>query len=191
MPVQAERLWRRWRTGREGAAFEQLVRPEVAYALDFARRMGADRGEAEDVVQETLALLAREPGDEPLQVGLRPWICRRVGLRVRMLRRGAARRRAHERAAGVRPRPGPDAEARFEAREEVEAALRHLPPDQRQAVVLRYLHDLDYREMAYVVGASENALRLRVHKGLAVLKKLLGARAPALLAAIALPAESA
>lgn len=182
-------LWREWRRERAARAFEALVRPELAHALALARRMGADAGEAEDALQESLVQLAREKTDDPVRVGLRAWLCRRVVLRVKMQARAGSRRRRHEAAAA---RPGRATHvADVEARDEVEAALGRLDEDERRAVVLRFLHDLDYREMAYVLAATENACRIRVHKALKKLRGLLGVNAPALLAALGLPAAKA
>ncbi|MHC4933058.1 MAG: sigma factor, partial [Planctomycetota bacterium] len=73
-------LWQAWRRRRESSAFEALVRPEIAHALALARRMGADGADADDVVQESLVLLAKERSDDPIRVGVRTWICRRVVL---------------------------------------------------------------------------------------------------------------
>ncbi|MHC4341160.1 MAG: RNA polymerase sigma factor [Planctomycetota bacterium] len=183
-------LWQAWRRGRESRAFEALVRPEISHALALARRMGADGADADDVVQESLVLLAKEQSDDPVRVGVRTWICRRVVLRAKMHVRASSRRRRHERSA-TRADNLPDPVAPLEIQDEVENAMRHLNDKERQAVLLRFLHDLDYRQMAYVLGASENACRIRVHKALGKLRGLLGGRAPALIAAIALPVATA
>jgi len=181
-------LWTAWRQRGRQEAFAALVRAELPYALDLARRVGADPAEADDIVQEAMIQLARERSDDPVHVGFRAWIGRRVVLRARMNVRASTRRRRHERSSGeARPAEAAPAPRRLELREEVEAALARLPEEQRQAVVLRYLHDLDYREIAYALGVSENACRLRVHKGLKQLRGLIGGRAPALLASLALP----
>ncbi len=195
MTKETTKLWRAWRGRRDSGAFERLVKDEVPYAIDLARRLGADHGEAEDVVQDSLVKLAREKSNDPLTVGLRAWICRRVVLGYRMRVRASSRRRRHERTAmsapaSSRQAPRPAA-PELDQRDEVQAALRHLDEEQRRAVVLRYLHDLDYREIAYVLGITENACRLRVHKALKRLRAILGGKAPALLAAITLPAAAA
>jgi RNA polymerase sigma-70 factor (ECF subfamily) len=45
-------------------------------------------------------------------------------------------------------------------------ALRALPAEQRRAVELRVLHQLDYDEVAGALGCSQNAARLRVSRAL-------------------------
>lgn len=180
--------WKAWRQSRESSAFEALVKPEIPYALDLARRTGARGTEADDVVQESLLQLAREKSDDPMRVGLRAWICRRVVLKTKMLARSGSRRRKHERAAA---RVATAPVSTLEARDEVQAALDRLESDERRAVVLRFLHDLDYKEVAYVMGVSPNACRIRVHKAIKRLRATLGGKAPMLIAALGLPAVRA
>jgi RNA polymerase sigma factor (sigma-70 family) len=58
-------------------------------------------------------------------------------------------------------------------------ALRHLErllPDQREAVRLRVLEELDYGELAADTGASEEAVRQRVSRGLKWLRERIGER---------------
>jgi hypothetical protein len=103
--------------------------------------------------------------------------------------RSLVRRRRHERSALQRRQPkGADT---LEVREEVEAALSLLKPTERQAVVLRYLHAMEHKEIAYVLGVSVNACRLKVHKGVRKLRGTLGGHAAALVAALGLPQVSA
>ena len=58
--------------------------------------------------------------------------------------------------------------------EEVSAALAQLAPQQREAVVLRYLGDQSYREMSQQLGRSESSIRSAVCRGLARLRKITG-----------------
>ncbi len=76
-----------------------------------------------------------------------------------MLRRTDARRARRERAVAAETSAVTEL---LERQDEVETALATLPETLREAVVLRDLHDLEYREMAHVLGASENACRIRV-----------------------------
>ncbi len=55
------------------------------------------------------------------------------------------------------------------------AAVRLLPPDQRAALELRVVQQLDYEEVAGRLGCSENAARLRVSRALRALTVELGA----------------
>jgi RNA polymerase sigma-70 factor (ECF subfamily) len=63
---------------------------------------------------------------------------------------------------------------RVELREGFDA----LPPDQRDAVVLRVLLDHDYAEVASASGVSEAVARKRVSRGLSAMRARLAARNP-------------
>jgi RNA polymerase sigma factor (sigma-70 family) len=66
-----------------------------------------------------------------------------------------------------------DVESAESAWPDLERALAQLPPDQREAVVLRYADDLTYEEMARVTGAGESALKMQVQRAFARLRALL------------------
>jgi RNA polymerase sigma-70 factor, ECF subfamily len=178
--------WRAWRDDGDPGAFEALVRPELAHALAVAVRAGCDDGEAHDVVQDCLVKLVEGRAQLPRTPGLRPWLVRAVRTRARSHRRTEARRRARERVA-ARPESGPPATGALEVREQLDAVLQSLEESDREALLLRYVHDLDYAEVAYVLGVSEGAARLRVHRSLRSLRARLGCDATAAFALIALP----
>lgn len=56
----------------------------------------------------------------------------------------------------------------------VDGALAQLPPDFRAAVVLRDLLQLDYTEIAEVLGIPPGTVRSRIARGRAVLSRQLG-----------------
>lgn len=55
------------------------------------------------------------------------------------------------------------------------AAIDQIPPGEREAVHLRVVEDLEYREIASRLNCSVVAARVRVHRGLARLTKLMEA----------------
>ena len=70
--------------------------------------------------------------------------------------------------------PAPDASAQSrETREKVHAALQKLSPDLREAVILRDLQDMDYREIAGVLRVPEGTVKSRINRGRAELARLL------------------
>ena len=184
MATQARQLWTKWREGRDESAFEALVRPELPALYDVARRVGLPNSDAEDVVQDALAALANERSPRPGDVGVGAWLMRSVRLRALSARRSAGRRRQREtRALRDRNAPWPA----LDLRDEIENALGGLPEDARQVLLFRFVYDLDYREIAYVLGVTENACRIRVHRASGRLRERLGPRASAMLAAVPLP----
>jgi RNA polymerase sigma factor (sigma-70 family) len=55
--------------------------------------------------------------------------------------------------------------------ENLDEAFEELPETQRDAIRLRFVHDLDYRGVADAFGTTPLAARVRVSRGLAALRK--------------------
>jgi RNA polymerase sigma-70 factor (ECF subfamily) len=60
-----------------------------------------------------------------------------------------------------------------ETRETVHRALQKLSPELREAVILRDLQDMDYREIAGVLRIPEGTVKSRINRGRAELARLL------------------
>ena len=54
-------------------------------------------------------------------------------------------------------------------------ALRRLSPNQRAAIVLRHVLDLDIAEVAHRMGTAQPTVRVHLHRGRKRLRELLGA----------------
>jgi RNA polymerase sigma factor (sigma-70 family) len=68
----------------------------------------------------------------------------------------------------------PDARVQSrETRESVHHALQKLSPELREAVILRDLQDMDYREIASVLRVPEGTVKSRINRGRAELARLL------------------
>jgi RNA polymerase sigma factor (sigma-70 family) len=156
--------------------FEEIVAEHGAVVLWVCRGLvGADR--ADDVWSETfLAALRAYPRLRP-DSNLRGWLVT------------IAHNRAvdHLRAAGRRPVPAgslPDVAVTGAPPHEtvldddLGAAVRALPPKQRGAVVLRYLADQSYADVAEQLGCSEAAARRSAADGIAALRARLPEGAP-------------
>lgn len=67
--------------------------------------------------------------------------------------------------------PGvPEIVARKETRQLVQQALLRLPPQYRMAVALKYLEDLDYREIAVIMGSPLGTVGTWIRRGLNLLR---------------------
>ncbi len=64
---------------------------------------------------------------------------------------------------------------RFEQGQLLRAIMR-LRPDQQQVINMRFLGDLDYREIAATLGKSEGNVRVIQHRALQELRRLLGTK---------------
>ncbi len=64
------------------------------------------------------------------------------------------------------------AEANFN-RQEIRQAINKLKGDQQQVILMRFIEDFSYAEIAAALGKSEGAVRVILHRGLAKLKSIL------------------
>jgi RNA polymerase sigma-70 factor, ECF subfamily len=74
------------------------------------------------------------------------------------------------------PDQGPTPDAGVQSRETGEAvhqALQKLSPELREAVILRDLQDMDYREIAAALRVPEGTVKSRINRGRAELARLL------------------
>ncbi len=71
-------------------------------------------------------------------------------------------------------RPGPHAHAlQRELERQVQAALASVSPELREAVILRDLQDMDYKEIAAVLHVPEGTVKSRISRGRAELARVL------------------
>ena len=64
----------------------------------------------------------------------------------------------------------PDASISAEASRAIRLAA-HLNPKYREAVLMRYVDEMQPREIAAIVGESENTISVRIHRGLQQLRE--------------------
>ena len=70
--------------------------------------------------------------------------------------------------------PSPDARLQTrEAQEMVQKGLQKLSPELREAVILRDLQDMDYREIALALKVPEGTVKSRINRGRTELARLL------------------
>jgi RNA polymerase sigma-70 factor (ECF subfamily) len=70
--------------------------------------------------------------------------------------------------------PKPDARVQSrETRDTVHLALQKLSPELREAVILRDLQDMDYREIATTLNVPEGTVKSRINRGRVELARLL------------------
>jgi RNA polymerase sigma-70 factor, ECF subfamily len=157
------------------AAFAELVERYWQRLFRWLFQLTRDRHAAEDLCQETFlrafAHLNRfQPG-----TNFTAWIYR-IGHNAFANQCRATRKREplpddlYDRGVG----PVEDAIGR-EAAEDVARALKQLPTDYRAALLLRVEEDLSFRQIAEVLGLTEETARWRVFKAR---QKLLGLLSP-------------
>ena len=165
--------------GRRAAEHEvaALFRAEYRSLVRLARLLLGDPGAAEEVVQDAFVKLQvgwsrlRDPEHAPA------WLRSAVLNGARSRLRHVQVRRRHLSAAAGAPTPdtgGADAAAvEGDERRRMMAALRTLPPRQREALVLKFYLDLSEAETAATMGVSAGSVKTHVHRGLAALETVL------------------
>jgi RNA polymerase sigma-70 factor (ECF subfamily) len=148
---------------------------DAFYAATYTRLVGqlyavtGDLAEAEDVVQEAFArAVVRWPRIRGYDLP-EAWVRRvAVNLARQGLRRTRRRLRLLVRLAPPPPAPGPSVDGLVLA-----AALRTLPPAQRQVLALHHAAGLPVREVAELLGVPEGTAKARLARGRAALAALL------------------
>jgi RNA polymerase sigma-70 factor (ECF subfamily) len=157
-------LVRRARDG-DPAAFEALVDRHYPDCLRYAFRMLGDRADAEEAVQDAFVRAHRSLGRYREQDRFRVWLLRILANRCRT-RAAATRRRLRLLDAFAASMDGkavaPQANGGFGRA--VQRALAALPPEQREAFLLKHVEELSYEEIARITGAGLSALRMRVKR---------------------------
>ena len=150
----------------------RLVDEHAAALVLYARQWCAS---PEDVVQEAFLRLA---GQKRPPEKLLPWLYRVVRNTAVSAGRADRRRRRHEAAAARTPpwftadaAPGLDAE-------DAAAALRGLPPEQREVIVAHLWGGLSFEQVAAVAGCSSSTAHRWYVAGLSALRERLGVACP-------------
>ncbi|MGH3072341.1 MAG: RNA polymerase sigma factor [Gaiellaceae bacterium] len=157
------------------APFRELYDRHAAAIHRFHAGRSGDRDAALDLTAETFAQawLSRHRFRDLAGGSAAPWlyaIARNVlvaSVRKRALEQSCRERLGVLLALDRRPAQAEPSEAWLHGLEE---ALDELAPEVRQAVGLRVLAELSYDELADATGTSPGAARVRVHRGLAVLR---------------------
>jgi RNA polymerase sigma-70 factor (ECF subfamily) len=171
--AEEDELLRRFREDGDRAAFEELASRHAEAAYRVAHRLCGHRADAEDAVQEALLRAFTRAGSYRGEGPFRHWIVALTANACRDLARSARRRRERERVAAP---PPPTDHAAPDLAEVARAELRALPERYRSPIALRYLDDLEYAEVAVALGLREGTVRMRVKRGLDLLRARLSRR---------------
>ena len=171
------------RTDRESGA-RRLEAEYKAGLMTLARRFCADEGDAEELVNRTLAAVVEGIDDYLEQSAFFGWMCKILeNIHAKDVRRKSNRTVTGDAAAvdGAR-----DDEAGDRIFREVDAsllrdAIADLPADLKDALMLRYFMDLPVSRVARILAAPEGTVKWRLHCARMVLAAKLGAtrRSPA------------
>jgi RNA polymerase sigma factor (sigma-70 family) len=178
-PRSDEQLMSAYAAGDDGA-FRVIFERYAPVLLRAMLRELYVREEANDLVQQTFLQLHRARRDFDSGQKLKPWVFTiAMNLKREYFRR---KKRRPERSLEADTAPEPAVAARgaeqVEARRSLMRALEQLPADQREVIELHWFEELEFPEVAEVVGASVSAVKVRAHRGYVRLRATLGDAAP-------------
>jgi RNA polymerase sigma-70 factor, ECF subfamily len=169
---------------RDPRAFEALYRKYVAQVYNFALYELRDPHAAEDLTAQVfLRALAglphfREQSDGP-DSSFRIWLFQIERNALSNERRRVRRHPATPIDLALEYPAADDVQASVANRVEMERvwrAIERLPADRRRALVLRFVNELSTREIGDVLGRSEGATRVLIHRSLQSVARQLGRR---------------
>jgi RNA polymerase sigma-70 factor (ECF subfamily) len=159
---------------RDQEAFGELYDRHVVRVYRHIYYMVGNAAEAEDLTAQTF--LRAWEAIERYQVRGAPfvsWLLRIAhNLGVSHLRSKRESSQLHDGIIDEKERRDPEWSYQQTAEEElVREAILHLREEQRQVIILRFIEDLDYREVAEIIGKSVAAIRVIQHRALNSLRK--------------------
>jgi len=174
----------------DAAAWEEIVQKYHRRIYNICYRFAGSANDAEDLTQEVFIKMYRTLNTYDVERGaFMTWVTTMTrNLLVDHFRKTKNERitdsleatpSEHEDAMPLSeriPDQGPTPDAGVQSRETSEAvhqALQKLSPELREAVILRDLQDMDYRQIATVLRVPEGTVKSRINRGRAELARLL------------------
>jgi len=155
--------------------FERMVHEHQDRIFAASLALTGNRHDAEEVAQDTFlraykALLAYPP-ERVRELKQKPWL-HQIAINVVRNRVRGLKPRLVE-LNGSEPDHGPGTEAQAMRRiglDELAVKVAGLPGRYRDAVVLRYVQELTYEEVADALGQPVGTVKSNVHRGLKMLR---------------------
>jgi RNA polymerase sigma-70 factor (ECF subfamily) len=186
---QTGALVRRCLAGDAGA-WEEIVRLQQRRIYNLCYRFTNSPDDAQDLTQEVFIRVYRTLGSYDVEKGaFTTWLTTLTrNLLVDHFRRSRQERMTDSMDAGIRDEEdaptlgsqiadtGPSQDDRLASKETqqmVRAALARLSPDLREAVILRDLQDMDYKDISQVLRVPEGTVKSRINRGRTELARLL------------------
>ena len=164
-----------YQAGNEGA-FEGLYAVLGGPVVGYLRSLTRDAARAEDLLQETFFNVHRARHTWDPSRSAKAWVYA-IAHNVFLMSARSAKRRGRHEEQGPEELPDlpvpPEVEALAD-RQAIRKALADLPGDRREAVVLHHVEGLSFKEVGAVQGVTTMAAKLRAHRGMVELRKLLG-----------------
>lgn len=156
----------------ETELYRSLIDRHKERCLRYARRTLCDDDAADDVLQETFIRAYKALWQCENRERFSAWLFQ---ILVNRCRSALTAQSTHDRrfdrlqSNDVHHSADPSFWT-FEESEHLDWAMRKLPEAQRQALLLKYIEELTYEEMAAITGTSIPALKMRVSRACEVLR---------------------
>jgi RNA polymerase sigma-70 factor, ECF subfamily len=174
----------------DGAAWEELARTQHRRIYGICYRFIGSASEAEDLTQDVFIKVFRNIDSfDPAKGGFNTWLTTLTrNMLVDNYRRARMDRvtdSLDETVSGEEDGPskldrladtGRSQEqlvSGMELRAQIQEALKQVSPELREAVILRDLEDMDYKDIAEVLGVPQGTVKSRISRGRSELAKLL------------------
>jgi RNA polymerase sigma-70 factor (ECF subfamily) len=175
-----EMVLARSRQGDNRGALGLMMELHEETVLAFCVRTLRERELAEDVAQQVFIEAHRDIERFRGDASLRSWLIgiayHRCQDAIKARSRRSAKIEQDEEAVSGHVDPGVTPTERIERAREVsalEGCLQELPYETRETVLLRFLSDMTYEEMAALLGKKADTLCVRVARALPLLKRCL------------------
>ncbi|MDI3283436.1 RNA polymerase sigma factor [Polyangium sp. 15x6] len=157
-----------------GRSFVERLVAELPALFRMARKMTRSETDAEDLVQSTVVRAMEKRGDLRDEERMRAWLFQVQRTVLLNGVRGAARRFEVIQGGKGReaPEPSEDLEEEILRRsfdDRVTHALDAMPPEWKEALLLREVEELSYEEIASVQGSPVGTVRSRLARARAAL----------------------
>lgn len=169
--------------------FDRIVERHQQRIYNVIYRLIDDPEEALDLTQDTFVAAYRAFGDFRGESGVYTWLYRIAVNRTKNRLKQLSRLQAGQAFSLDEPMDVDGEQLRREVEDYTHApdrmlasgellrviqrSVAALPPDFREAVVLRDYQGLSYREIAEIVGCSEKAIKSRLHRARTMLRERL------------------
>ncbi len=168
-----EELMERYVDG-EALAFDALYERISAKLFGYLMRLTRNRERAEDLLQITFAKVHRARQSYIRGAPVLPWILAIARRSFYDERRAQSSRSEELSSDGTLPEPRQTHDSvPNDVSEALERAMDELPEPYREAIQLTKITGLSVAQAAEVLGATPTAVKLRVHRGYAQLRKQL------------------
>lgn len=172
----------------DDTAFEELVRSHGGRMLAVARRLLRHEEDARDALQEAFAAVFRSVGDFAGSSQLSTWL-HRIVVNCCLMRLRRRKGKEEESIEDLLPRFHEDGHQvpasiiwdgspddwlqRSEICALVRQCIDRLPEGYRNVLLLRDIEEMDTRAVSDLLGISENAVKVRLHRARQALRTLL------------------